>query len=52
VLYTERELRDPQPAVAAPLGFAYASIERLGREALVSPLAAPEERIPVADLLP
>jgi Uma2 family endonuclease len=44
--------RDPQPATAVPLGFAYASTERLGREAFVSPLAAPEARIAVADLLP
>jgi len=44
--------RDPVPDASARLGFAYATVERLGPEAVVSPLAAPEARIPVAQLLP
>jgi Uma2 family endonuclease len=44
--------RDPAPDAAAPLGFAYTTVERLTPESFVSPLAAPEARISVSELLP
>ncbi|PYN94992.1 MAG: hypothetical protein DMD91_26315 [Candidatus Rokuibacteriota bacterium] len=44
--------RDPTPDPAAPFGWRYRSVEELGREASVSPLARPGVQIRVADLLP
>jgi Uma2 family endonuclease len=44
--------REPIPAPAAPYGFRYRSVRRLGPTATVTPLAAPAAAIPVADLLP
>jgi Uma2 family endonuclease len=44
--------RAPAPDPAASAGWRYASIEALGSDASVSPLALPPARIPVADLLP
>lgn len=44
--------RAPAPDPAAPAGWRYASIEALGSDASISPLALPGARIPVADLLP
>ncbi|MGH7390045.1 MAG: Uma2 family endonuclease [Candidatus Rokuibacteriota bacterium] len=43
--------REPAPDPAAPYGVRYRSIEMLGRETSVSPLASPRARIRVADLL-
>ena len=44
--------RDPAVDPAAKYGWAYRTVECLGPEAVVSPLAAPGARIVVADLLP
>jgi Uma2 family endonuclease len=44
--------RDPGPDPAAPYGWRYRVVERLGPAASVSPLALPAMRIPVSDLLP
>ena len=44
--------RDPQRSTAAHPRRPYRSVERLGAEASVTPLAAPSTRIAVADLLP
>ena len=44
--------REPVAAPAAPYGFRYRSMTRLGLTATVTPLAAPSATIPVADLLP
>ena len=44
--------REPRPDPAAALGWRYEHIRRLSEDEAVSPLGAPEARIPVADLLP
>ena len=44
--------REPIADAAAPFGWRYASVERLGPTAAVSPLAAPSVRLRVGDLLP
>jgi Uma2 family endonuclease len=44
--------RDPAPDAGAPLGYAYATVERLTPGKYVSPLAVPEQRIAVAELVP
>jgi Uma2 family endonuclease len=44
--------RDPQPAPAAEFGAVYRDVARLGRSKSVTPLAAPQATITVADLLP
>jgi Uma2 family endonuclease len=44
--------REPVADPAAPFGWRYAAVERLGPEALVAPLARPDARVAVADLLP
>jgi Uma2 family endonuclease len=44
--------REPAPTVSADPGWAYRSVQVLTRGASVAPLAAPEARIAVADLLP
>jgi len=44
--------RQPAPSSSAPFGWAYSEVHFLGPADLVSPLAAPSARIPVAALLP
>src|SRR3990172_6423121 len=44
--------RRPAQSCEAPFGRAYNEVQSLGATDLVSPLAAPEARIPVAALLP
>ena len=44
--------REPGPQAGALYGWAYRSIQGLGAEDHVTPLAMPTARIPVADLLP
>jgi len=44
--------RDPVPAAEAPFGWRYRTVQSLGLEAFISPLAAPHARVAVADLLP
>ena len=44
--------RDPRPAAEATFGWRYTRIRRLSEGETVTPLAAPEARIAVADLLP
>ncbi|HEY3099215.1 MAG TPA: Uma2 family endonuclease [Methylomirabilota bacterium] len=44
--------REPAPPSPARRRWGYATIERLGADAAVTPHAAPSARIPVADLLP
>lgn len=44
--------RQPAPSPSARFGWAYREARSLGATDLVSPLAAPEARIPVAALLP
>jgi Uma2 family endonuclease len=44
--------RDPAPDSRAAYGWAYRSVERHGRGAVISPLALPGARVRVADLLP
>ncbi|HKZ06256.1 MAG TPA: Uma2 family endonuclease [Methylomirabilota bacterium] len=45
-------LRAPVPEPTAPYGWRYASVERLGPTAAVTPLAFPDRPIAVSDLLP
>jgi Uma2 family endonuclease len=44
--------REPAPDASAPLGWRYATVDVLSPGATVSPLARPQARITVADLLP
>jgi hypothetical protein len=44
--------REPVPDGSAPFGWRYGSVEVLRPPASVSPLAAPDARVAVADLLP
>ncbi len=44
--------RDPRPEVGQPFGFAYGTVTAHTRDDVISPLTAPDTRIPVADLLP
>jgi Uma2 family endonuclease len=44
--------REPAPAAEARYGWEYRMVQRLGRGASISPLAAPAATIAVADLLP
>ena len=44
--------RRPIRSARASFGWRYGHVERFGPKAIVSPLAAPGARIPVADLLP
>jgi len=44
--------REPVTDAAAPFGWRYASVERLGGGATASPLAVPAARVRVSDLLP
>lgn len=44
--------REPGPAPTARFGWEYGSVQILPRDASVSPLAAPDARVAVADLLP
>jgi Uma2 family endonuclease len=44
--------RDPAPSENAPYGWTYGSVAALTRGDSVTPLAAPDARIAVADLLP
>ncbi len=44
--------RNPVPDPQEPFGFRYANVTALQRGAVVSPLAAAQVQIPVADLLP
>jgi Uma2 family endonuclease len=44
-------LRDPEPDAAAPFGWRYRSIVRLGPADSIAPLALPGRPVPVADLL-
>lgn len=44
--------RDPAPSPTAPYGWDYRSVDVLGPDASVSPLAAPSARVAVPDLLP
>lgn len=44
--------REPVTDAAAPFGWRYATLERLGPTADVTPLAAPAVRLRVGDLLP
>jgi hypothetical protein len=44
--------RHPAPDPTAAYGWSFASVTRLDRDARVSPLAVPDARIAVADLLP
>src|SRR5690606_36340499 len=44
--------RDPKPAAAEPFGFVYAGVSAYGRDDTITPLAAPDQRIKVSDLLP
>jgi len=44
--------RDPRPAADTAYGWVYRSVDILRPPAIVTPLAAPAARIPVADLLP
>ncbi len=44
--------RHPAPSSEAPFGWIYDEVRSLGAADLISPLAAPEARIPVAALLP
>jgi Uma2 family endonuclease len=44
--------RDPRPDASASHGWAYRAVQRLHAGELVSPLSAPQARVPVADLLP
>jgi Uma2 family endonuclease len=44
--------RDPRPDAAQPFGYGYASQEILQSGSVVSPLAAPQIAISVADLIP
>jgi Uma2 family endonuclease len=44
--------RDPQPAEAQPYGHTYRRLTAHGRDEQAAPLAAPERKVCVADLLP
>jgi Uma2 family endonuclease len=44
--------RDAAPDAAAPFGWRYASVQHLGVDATIAPLAAPDARVRVSDLLP
>jgi Uma2 family endonuclease len=44
--------REPIRSARAAHGWRYARVERFGPKAVVSPMAAPRARVPVADLLP
>jgi Uma2 family endonuclease len=44
--------RTPAPDASQPFGFTYGNISRVERNGFVSPLALPDKRIAVADLLP
>jgi len=44
--------REPEPAPGVPHGWRYRSVETLRVPAAVTPLVAPDNPIPVADLLP
>jgi hypothetical protein len=44
--------REPVADATARFGWRYASVERLGAEGTASPLAAPDARVRVSDLLP
>lgn len=44
--------RDPVPDAAAPFGWRYASMQHVGADASVAPLAAPDASVRVSDLLP
>ena len=44
--------RDPAASELALSGWLYTDVRRLGRDDVVSPLAAPAARIAVSDLLP
>jgi len=44
--------RDPRPHPTNPFGGAYATVHSLSREQSVSPLAAPQASVSVADLIP
>jgi Uma2 family endonuclease len=46
------EHREPEAAPETAAGWRYAEIRSLRPAGIVSPLAAPRARIPVADLLP
>lgn len=43
--------RRPAPSPAAPYGWSYAEVQRLGRGVIVAPVAVPTATIAVADLL-
>jgi Uma2 family endonuclease len=44
--------RDPTPNPRAPYGASYRTVLRLGKEDTITPVARPEVRIAVAELLP
>jgi len=44
--------RRPVADAGAPFGWRYESVERVGPDGVVAPLAAPEARVRVSDLLP
>jgi Uma2 family endonuclease len=44
--------REPVPDAAARFGWRYSSVDQLSGEATASPLAAPDARVRVSDLLP
>jgi hypothetical protein len=44
--------RDPRPDAGEPFGFVYAGVSAFGRDDTVTPLAAPDQRVRVSDLLP
>jgi Uma2 family endonuclease len=44
--------REPTPEAAAPFGWRYGSVEHVGSDGTVAPLAAPEASVRVSDLLP
>jgi Uma2 family endonuclease len=43
--------RRPSPSPTAPYGWSYAEVQRLGRGAMVAPVAVPTATVAVADLL-
>jgi len=44
--------REPEPDSTAPYGWRYRSVQRMTRDAVISPLALPTVRVAVAALLP
>ena len=44
--------RDPKPSVAEPFGFIYSRVSAHGRDDTITPLAAPDQRVRVPELLP